>query len=179
MYNVFSIFCNQIFLIVQDSFILFNALLSLFCYFIFGGKIALWPPSCAVKMFVIEMLVAKMFKGIVLTAKIPDTFLNPSIKVSIRNAFLLQETKYKFKCLSLSGWFFSYSQKLTAGRESPAFLCGYETPHLKTPQLSLCSRKKKEAKETMSMVFIEKYMSSMYYTCSYMYYITGSHSYGG
>lgn len=99
MYNVFSIFCNQIFLIVQDSFILFNALLSLFCYFIFGGKIALWPPSYAVKMFVIEMLVAKMFKGIVLTAKIPDTFLNPSIKVSIRNAFLLQETKYKFKWL--------------------------------------------------------------------------------
>lgn len=140
MYNVFSLFCNQVFLIVlivQDSFILFNAPSFLFCYFTFGGKIALWPPSCAVKMFVVEMLVAKMFKGIVLTAKIPDTILNPSIKVSIRNAFCSRKQNINLSGLSLSGWFFSYSQKLTTRRKSPAFLCGYETQHLKTPQLNL------------------------------------------
>lgn len=42
-------------------------------YFIFYGKTVLWPVSCAVKIFAVNMLVTKMFIWKKLTVKIPDT----------------------------------------------------------------------------------------------------------
>ena len=45
-------------------------------YFIFYGKIAVWPLSYVAKIFVIKMLLAKMSTAKTLTVKILDTYSN-------------------------------------------------------------------------------------------------------
>lgn len=69
-------FCNKVFLMFSNNFLVFHYVLFnvpfIFCYFLLYGGIALGPISCIAQMFVVKMLAAKMFTANMSLTKTPD-----------------------------------------------------------------------------------------------------------